>query len=120
MARKTPPPEQLSFDARGRPRWDKRTACGVYEAKPHDSPELLALKADEISLADTQRQRALNNPYGPSLGKEKPLKRRSRLDYMRALSEGIKAKRRVERVEEDTNGVLMRIRLWVLARLRGR
>jgi len=95
MKRKTT--ERLSFDARGLPQWEERIAPGEYQPRSSDSRPMRVLKADELSLADTQRTRVLHNPYGNSHPDPKPLKARSKLDYMRALSETIKIKRLVER-----------------------
>ena len=82
--------ERLGFDARGRPRWEERTATGEYRAKKRSDEILGKLKADDLALAETRRLRALHNPYGNNRHDPKPLKTRSKLDYMRALSESIK------------------------------
>lgn len=69
-----------------------------------------ALKAHELALADTRRQRVLVNPYGDREHSEKPLRSRSRLDYMRALSEVIKAKRQVtERAGAAQDSIAQRL-----------
>lgn len=85
---------RFAFDARGLPRWDEQTATGEYRPRAADSPQTRALKADELSIADSQPHRILHNPYGNRV-QPKTLKSRSPLDYLRALSEAIKTKRRV-------------------------
>lgn len=77
------------------PQWEQRVRSGEFKPVSKDTPQLRALKAHELALADTRRQRVLVNPYGDRGPAEKPLKRRSRLDYMRALSEVIKARRQI-------------------------
>ena len=99
MSQKGKPAERLGFDARGIPRWDQRTRTGEYVPKPSDSLITRALKADDITLADTRRNRILPNPYGTQTS-EKSLKSRNSLDYMRALSEAMKAQRRLESNDE--------------------
>ena len=88
--------ERLSFDALGRPQWEERTATGEYRPKNRTDEILGKLKADDLALAETRRLRALHTPYGNHRQDPKPLKTRSKLDYMRALSESIKLKRRIK------------------------
>ena len=73
VSQKGKPAERLGFDARGIPRWDQRTRTGEYVPKPSDSLVTRALKADDITLADTRRNRILPNPYGTQTS-EKSLK----------------------------------------------
>ena len=82
VSEKQKPAKRLGFDARGVPRWDQRTRTGEYEPRPSDTQVTRALKADEISLAETRRNRILPNPYGTQTS-QKPLKSRNSLDYMR-------------------------------------
>ena len=88
--------ERLSFDALGRPQWEERTATGEYRPKERDDTIIRKLKVDDLALAETRRLRALHSPYGNNRHDPKPLKTRSKLDYMRALSESIKLKRRIK------------------------
>src|SRR5689334_12520049 len=88
--------DRPSFDARGRPQWEERTATGEYRPKKPADDILGKLKADDLALAETRRLRALHSPYGNNRQDPKPLKTRSKLDYMRALSESIKLKRRIK------------------------
>ena len=88
--------DRLGLDARGRPRWEERTATGEYRPKKRADEIFEKLKADDFALAETRRLRALHNPYGNHCPDPKPLKTRSKLDFMRALSESIKLKRRIK------------------------
>ena len=94
MSSKRKDAERLAFDARGMPRLDKRTPTGEYKPATRDTPITRALKADDLRLAETRRNRILTNPNGAKIS-EKSLRSRNGLDYIRALSESIKAQRRL-------------------------
>ena len=92
-----PKRDRLGFDAKGYPRWEERVAPGEYAPVENVSTMVETLKAGQLSLAETRRMRALNMPYGESTKSQvKSLKTRNGSDYLRALSESIKAKRRAE------------------------
>jgi len=94
--------KRTGFDAKGNPRWEERIAPGEYAPVEKDSSVLDSLKAGELSLAETRRMRALNMPYGGATNSQaKSLKARNGSDYLRALSESIKAKRRANSNKKD-------------------
>jgi hypothetical protein len=84
-----------------------RTRDGTY-FREIDTVVLDKLYVDQLSIADTAARRRPDyvppstygvgtNPYsGSNIGQEKKLRNRSGLDYMRALSEEIKRRRRAK------------------------
>lgn len=91
-----PGANRLDFDANGNARWEEKIATGEYAPVESDPATLEKLKAGQLSLVETRRMRALNMPYGNGRQPDKLLKTRNGLDYLRALSESIKAKRKLE------------------------
>ena len=85
--------ERIGLDARGLPVVEERIGTGQYRPLDLDSTAVRLLKADQLSLAEPRPLQVRDSPYGNN-GQAKSLKARSRLDYMRALSENIKANRR--------------------------
>lgn len=84
---------RFGFDARGLTRWEEPSSPGEFRATLKNTAVTRVLKADELSLVETRPQEPLgSNPYGKAI--EKGLRHRSGLDYLRALSEVVKARRR--------------------------
>ena len=108
---------QFGFDARGLPRLEERVDEGQYQPILNNTQLTRRLKADELSLVETQRNRALkNDSYAAASAAVKKLKARSRLDYMRALSESIKRNRELQGAARPH---LNRLR-WLLRKLQDR
>lgn len=108
---------QFGFDARGLPRLEERVDEGQYQPILNNTQLTRRLKADELSLVETQRNRALkNDSYAAASAAVKKLKARSRLDYMRALSESIKKNRQVRGTEKCRSNAFS----LLLRRLQGR
>lgn len=86
-----------TFDEHGRPIVEVETTDGKFEQEI-DTARVSELKGDELSLEDTRPMLRPNySPYGdapePAPGARR---RRSGLDYLRALSQEIKRRRRDE------------------------
>lgn len=82
------------LDSEGRPIQEVEGLTGRFEFDI-DKARIRSLKGDELEIAETARMLRPQFPYGPAAaGKRTSLKKRSSLDYMRALSEEIKRKRR--------------------------
>lgn len=109
MTQKRPSGPQFGFDARGLPRLEERTA-GQYRPVLNNTQQTRLLKADELGLAETQPNRVLQNMnYADASQEAKTLKARSRLDYMRALSEAIKKNRQLSGGEKKQPNGLVRL-----------
>jgi hypothetical protein len=101
MSRKTKKGDQVGFDARGLPVWGKQTGQGEFKPRVQDSREMRVLKADQLSLAETEHYGATQSPLERSGRSTKSVKSRNGLDYLRALSEAIKTQRKVKDRKDD-------------------
>ena len=102
--------QRRSWDSQGNPIVEVQSSEGsAFRRREHeDNTAIRRLNAAELSIAETRRVKApaikpapslandSGNPYassGEAPAPEKQLRRRSSLDYLRALSEEIKMKR---------------------------
>lgn len=85
---------RMTLDDKGRPVREVADELGRFEPLV-DTREVRTLGGDKLNLAEPKSTRPPDfNPYqGSSVGKA--IKQRSRLDYMRALSEEIKRRAKV-------------------------
>ena len=85
--------KRRTLDNQGKPLVEVKDRDGQY-AEDLDLSAIRKYKADELDLAATgsraNRRVPGTNPYQGSVATEKPLKRKSSLDYLRQLSVQIK------------------------------
>lgn len=92
--------KRITLDERGYPSLEIRNRDGIFE-RMVDTTAVRKLDGEALRLAATGRIKTLvpgSNPYdsGTTSAPNKKLRQRSSLDYLRALSEEIKKKRRSE------------------------
>jgi hypothetical protein len=87
--------KRRTFDAQGRPIVEIESDTGTFRQEI-DTARVRAMRGDELSLEATRPMRRPHfAPYGPEGdGAPAATRRRNGLDYLRALSEEIKKRRR--------------------------
>ncbi|RYZ67750.1 MAG: hypothetical protein EOP08_02090 [Proteobacteria bacterium] len=93
--------KRITLDERGYPSVEVKNRDGQFERESVDKSAIRRLDRGTITLAETGEFRGIipgADPYerGRNAPKEKSLRQRSSLDYLRALSEQIKKKREAE------------------------
>jgi hypothetical protein len=94
--KKLPSKTRVIIDAKGFGRREIEVAPGKWKAElGMDTAQLRVLDPSKIPSASNHATRVPGlTPYGDTKTCDKSIKQRSRLDYMRALSEDIKRKRK--------------------------
>jgi hypothetical protein len=91
--RTKPQKPRLSLDAHGRPIAEVEISKGIFD-RMVDTSKVRTLKGHELKLTETVKVRRPDfNPYDGD-GANKALKKRNGTDYLRALSEEIKRRRK--------------------------
>jgi hypothetical protein len=94
--KRAPSKTRIFFDAKGFGRREIEVSPGKW--KPElgmDTAQLRILDPSKVPLASSRASRTPGiTPYGEGTVTDKSVKQRSRLDYMRALSEEIKRNRK--------------------------
>ncbi|MEP7314182.1 MAG: hypothetical protein ABI859_16485 [Pseudomonadota bacterium] len=89
-----PPKRRVRLDSQGRPIREIENPLGEY-TPDIDAVKVNRLGGNALKLAETAKNcRPSFNPYQGNVAAGKPTKERSKLDYMRELSEEIKRRRK--------------------------